>query len=65
MIPPALNTDLGGKGLHNEFPPVAEFIDAVFQQLNEGKTEITFGLSEIISKGTPDMIKTTFARMNH
>jgi uncharacterized oxidoreductase len=64
MIPPALNTDLGGKGLHNEFPPVADFIDAVFQQLKEGKTEITFGLSEFISKADPDVIKATFARMN-
>jgi uncharacterized oxidoreductase len=64
MIPPALNTDLGAKGLHNEYPPVSDFIEAVFQQIKEGKTELTFGLSEIISKADPDGLKATFNRMN-
>jgi uncharacterized oxidoreductase len=64
MIPPALNTDLGGKGLHNECPPVSDFIDAVFQQIKEGKTELTFGVSDFISKANPEVIKATFNRMN-
>jgi len=64
MIPPALNTDLGAKGLHNEYPPVSDFIEAVFQQIKDGKTELTFGLSEIISKANPDGLKATFNRMN-
>ena len=46
LIPPALNTDLGGKGLHNYAPPVSDFIRAFFEQLAEGKTELTFGFSE-------------------
>lgn len=64
MIPPALNTDLGGKGLHDGQPPVSDFIDAVFQQLNEGKTELTFGFSEVMAKATPDVISATYQRMN-
>ena len=64
MIPPALNTDLGGKGLHNEHPSVSEFIDAVFQQLKEGKTELTFGYSEMLSKATQEQIHGMFKRMN-
>ena len=64
MIPPALNTDLGGKGLHTEHPPVSEFIKAVFQQLNEVKNEISFGHSEIMQKAGPDEIKGMFKRMN-
>ena len=64
MITPALNTDLGRKGLHDEYPPVSDFIEAVFQQLKEGKTELTFGLSEIISKANPEGINATFKRMN-
>src|SRR4051812_15595299 len=28
LIPPALNTDLGGKGLHDQAPPVSAFINA-------------------------------------
>ena len=64
MIPPALNTDLGGKGLHDGQPAVSDFVDAVFQQMQEGKTELTFGFSEVVAKATPDAIQATFNRMN-
>jgi uncharacterized oxidoreductase len=64
VIPPALNTDLGGKGLHDQAPAVSDFIDSIFKQLKEGKTELTFGLSEALSKANPEEIKTIFARMN-
>jgi uncharacterized oxidoreductase len=64
MIPPALNTDLGGKGLHDGQPPVSDFVDAVFNQMKEGKTELTFGFSEIMLKANPEAISTTFKRMN-
>ena len=64
MIPPALNTDLGGKGIHDGQPPVSAFIDAVFQQMKEGKTELSFGFSEAMAKATPDIIKATFNKMN-
>jgi uncharacterized oxidoreductase len=64
MIPPALNTDLGGKGLHDGQPPVSDFVNAVFQQMKEGKTELTFGFSEIMAKATPDVINATFNKMN-
>jgi uncharacterized oxidoreductase len=64
MIPPALNTDLGGKGLHDAHPPVSDFIEAVFQQMKEGKTELTFGMSEMMLKATPEVISGVFNRMN-
>jgi uncharacterized oxidoreductase len=64
MIPPALNTDLGGKGLHDEHPPVSAFVDAVFQQMKEGKTELTFGFSEMLSMAGPEQVAMTFNRMN-
>lgn len=64
LIPPALNTDLGGKGLHDYAPPVSAFIDAVFEQLKNGKTEITFGFSEAMAKASQDDLKKTFERMN-
>jgi uncharacterized oxidoreductase len=44
-IPPALKTDLGGQGIHHHAPPVSEFIESIFEQLKEGKTELTFGSS--------------------
>ncbi len=64
MIPPALNTDLGGKGLHDGQPPVSDFVEAVFKQMKEGKTELTFGFSEIVSKANPEVISATFNKMN-
>lgn len=64
LIPPALNTDLGGKGLHDQAPPVSAFIDAVFEQLKQGKTEVTFGFSEAMTKATPDDLRNAFNRMN-
>lgn len=64
MIPPALNTDLGGKGLHDAAPPVSDFIEAVFSQLKEGKAELTFGFSEVMAKAGPEEIKNTFKKMN-
>lgn len=64
IIPPALNTDLGGKGLHDDHPSVSDFIDAIFQQLKDGKTELTFGFSEAMAKASPEDLKITFNRMN-
>jgi len=64
MIPPALNTDLGGKGLHDGYPPVSDFVNSVFQQIKEGKLELTFGYSEIMAKATPEVINATFKQMN-
>lgn len=64
LIPPALNTDLGGKGLHDFAPPVSDFIEAVFKQLGEGKTEITFGFSEAMTKAGPEDLQKAFTRMN-
>jgi uncharacterized oxidoreductase len=64
LIPPALNTDLGGKGLHDAAPPVSAFVDAVFAQLAAGRTEITFGFSEAMSQAGPEELRAAFNRMN-
>lgn len=64
LIPPALNTDLGGKGLHDHAPPVSAFIDSVFAQLREGKQEISFGFSEAMIKAGPEERQKAFERMN-
>ncbi|MBI3232964.1 MAG: SDR family NAD(P)-dependent oxidoreductase [Bacteroidetes bacterium] len=64
IIPPALNTDLGGKGLHDQAPPVSDFIHSIFDQLVQGKNELTFGFSESISQASAEDLKKTFNRMN-
>lgn len=64
IIPPALNTDLGGKGIHDAMPSIHSFIDAVFDQLKEGKKELTYTFSDKYSKiGQPEF-QTTFEQMN-
>lgn len=65
IIPPALNTDLGGKGIHNYAPPVSEFIESAFEQLKQGKNEITFGFTEAIAKSGPEELQKAFDRMNN
>ena len=64
IIPPALNTDLGGKGIHDFAPPVSEFIESVFGQLKEGKTELTFGFTESSSKAGQEILLPVFKKMN-
>ncbi|MDB5131247.1 MAG: short-chain dehydrogenase [Mucilaginibacter sp.] len=64
LIPPALNTDLGGKGLHDAAPPVSDFIASVFEQLKEGKTEASFGFSQAMAGGSAEDFKNAFNRMN-
>ena len=64
MIPPALNTNLGGKGIHDGHPAVSDFVDAVFKQLKEGKTEASFGSSEARATANNETISNYFNRMN-
>ena len=64
LIPPALNTDLGGKGIHSSFPPVSAFIEAAFEQLRQGKSEAVYGFSEAMIKAGPEELQRAFERMN-
>ena len=64
MIPPALNTDLGAIGIHDGHPEVSDFVASVFQQMKEGKTELTFGTSEGRAKANNDVITDYFNTMN-
>ncbi|KFF10445.1 SDR family oxidoreductase [Flavobacterium hydatis] len=64
IIPPALNTDLGGIGLHNTAPSVESFIESIFEQLKEGKDQLTFGSSETRANASAADLKTAFDQMN-
>ena len=64
LIPPALNTDLGGKGIHDSAPPVSDFVNAAFEQLSEGKVTASFGFSEAMTKAGPEDLQNAFDRMN-
>jgi uncharacterized oxidoreductase len=64
VVPPALNTDLGGKGLHDAAPPVSDFIESIFIQLKEGKAQLTFGTSEVRSKAGQEILRPIFEQLN-
>ncbi|WP_085524337.1 SDR family oxidoreductase [Tuberibacillus sp. Marseille-P3662] len=63
VAPPAVNTDLGGVGLHTFGEPVDAFADGIFEGLEEGKEEIGYGTSEKALRMSRDDIDTTVASM--
>lgn len=64
IIPPVLNTDLGGKGLHDHAPSVSGYIDAVFEQMKEGKTSLTFGFSNDMLNADASALDAAYQRLN-
>ncbi len=64
IVPPAVDTDLGGKGLHTEGAPLAEFADAMMAGLGRGETEIGYGFSEKTRKAGREELDAISARMN-
>jgi uncharacterized oxidoreductase len=64
IVPPAVNTDLGGPGLHTFGVPVGEFADAVVERLREGDLEIPYGFSVQASRASREELETLFTRMN-
>lgn len=64
IIPPALNTDLGGVGLHDAHPSVSSFIESIFEQLKEGRTELTFGTSETRLNASVPELKASFEALH-
>jgi uncharacterized oxidoreductase len=63
VAPPAVNTDLGGEGLHTFGTPVNEFADAIFNGLETGKTEIGYARAEQAMRMSRDEIDETVKRM--
>ena len=64
IIPPAVDTDLGGKGLHTFGVPLDEFADAVWEQLKKGSVEATYGFSVESSRATREQLEVIFRQMN-
>jgi uncharacterized oxidoreductase len=64
MIPPGLNTELGGKGVHEGMPEVSGFVESIFQQLRAGKEELTYRSSQKMPHATPQAAKEIFREMN-
>ncbi|MGG1220923.1 short-chain dehydrogenase [Priestia megaterium] len=63
IAPPAVNTDLGGVGLHTFGTPVDEFADAVFKNLDEGKHEFGYARAEKARRMSRDEIDESVKEM--
>jgi uncharacterized oxidoreductase len=65
IIPPAVDTDLGGPGLHTFGVKVDDFLDAVLPRIEKGEREVAFGFSEQSSRASRAELDQLSARMNH
>ncbi len=64
IIPPAVNTDLGGPGLHTFGVGVDDFAEAVMAGLRAGDLEIPYGFAAQVSRASREELDTLFTRMN-
>lgn len=65
IIPPAVNTDLGGPGLHTFGEPLDAFADAVMARLAAGEQEVGYGSSEQSRLASRAELDVAFQRMNN
>jgi uncharacterized oxidoreductase len=63
IVPPAVDTDLGGAGLHTMGVPLDAYCDAVIASLEAGQLEFGYGFSEKARLASPAEIAEIVARM--
>jgi uncharacterized oxidoreductase len=64
IIPPAVDTDLGGAGQHTFGAPLREFTDSIWEQLKNGSQEAAFGFAASASQASRKELDGFFAHMN-
>lgn len=64
IIPPAVDTDLGGVGLHTFGVPLNEFADAVFGGMAAGEEEVAYGLAAKSSQASRAELDAMFKHLN-
>jgi uncharacterized oxidoreductase len=64
VAPPAVNTDLGGPGLHTFGVHVDEFADSVMERIERGELEVGYGTSEKARQASRQELDEIFKRMN-
>jgi uncharacterized oxidoreductase len=64
IIPPKVNTDLGGVGLHDDGAPLDAFADSAFESINRGHLEFGYGFSERNRLASRAELDQTFALLN-
>ena len=64
IVPPAVDTDLGGPGLHTFGVHVGAFADAVMQRIACGELEVGYDFAERARRASRAELDEMFARMN-
>ena len=64
LLPPAVNTDLGGAGIHSRGTPLEEFTTAAYERLKSGDLEFGYGFSEKSRNASRAELDETYRRMN-
>lgn len=62
IAPPAVNTDLGGVGIHTDGVPVDEFVDSVMARVAVGELEVGYGFSETARHASREQLDHLFAQ---
>lgn len=64
IVPPAVDTDLGGPGLHTFGVDVNELADAVMPRIAQGEREVGFGFAEQSRRASREELDAMVERMN-
>jgi len=64
IVPPAVNTDLGGPGLHTFGVNLDTFADSIFGRLEKGETEIGYETSEVRRLASRQELDAYFTELN-
>lgn len=64
IIPPKVQTDLGGVGLHDDGAPLNDFVDHTWQQLGSGALEFGYGHSERNRTASREELEQVFHVLN-
>ena len=64
IIPPAVDTDLQAPGLHTFGVNVDEFADHVFDELESGSIEISYGTAHAASQASRETLDAIYQNMN-
>jgi uncharacterized oxidoreductase len=64
LIPPAVDTDLGGPGLHTFGIKVDELLDALLPRIEAGEREVAYGFAQQSSQASRSELDALAERMN-
>jgi uncharacterized oxidoreductase len=61
IVPPAVNTELGGAGIHTSGVPVDDFANSVMARVAAGELEVGYGFSETARRASREQLDDRFA----